>query len=360
MRKIKVLVVDDSRFLRRTLPRILSIDPEIEVVGVASNGKEAVDMTTSLEPDVITMDIVMPVMDGITALKEIMELRPTPVVMLSSLTYEGAEKTIEALSLGAVDYVHKPSGQVSLDISRISKEIIQKVKNGSKSKIGAISRIVKIKPDKIKRVVVPKAKSLKSLKRPSLIAIATSAGGPSALRIVLGALPKKLCAGIVIVQHIIEGFDSALAESLDSASELCVKVAEDLEEPLPGKALIAPSGCHVIIAREEGKIKVRLLKDKGSYLHMPSADILFFSLADTLAEKSCGVILTGMGSDGAKGIEKIHKRGGITIAQDEATSLIFGMPKKAIEKGAIDIILPIEDIPLHIIKSVGLNNEGER
>ena len=362
MKTIRVLVVDDSAFLRRNLPRILEMDPEIKVIGTAADGQEAVEMTKKLRPDVITLDVVMPGMDGLTALRHIMRQTPTPVIMVSSVTYEGERQTIEALSLGAIDFVTKPSGPISLDISKVRKELIQKVKMASGSSIKAATSLA-VTSEKFKRIIadlsdrsraagreVPDFKKTRRSKE--LVAIGTSTGGPSALQAVLGNLPANLPAGIVIVQHIAKGFSRALAERLNSISALEIKVVSDHEQIRPGRGLLAPFGKHLTVNKDRGKMYAALGSQPADSLHIPSVDVLFSSVAKTCGPSACGVIMTGMGKDGAQGIKTIKDRGGTTIAQDEDSSVIFGMPKEAIEGGGIDIVAPLDKIAGEIVKAI--------
>ncbi len=361
MKEIRVLVVDDSAFSRHTLTTILEMDKEIKVIGTASNGQEAIEITKKLRPDVITLDILMPVMDGLTALKHIMREVPTPVIMVSSVTYEGAQQTMEALSLGAIDFFTKPSGPISLVIAKIKGSLIEKVKIASATKI-KLAANVNVASEKFRKIIsdlsrekiltpgIPTVQKKKTTKE--LVAIAASTGGPAALQIVLGSLPATFPVGLVIVQHIAKGFSDALAERLNSISPLEIKVSADYELVRPGVGLLAPAGYHLTVKRIEGKIYSSISREPSNTLHRPSADVLFSSVAKTCGADTCAVILTGMGDDGAHGIKEIREKGGTTIAQDEYTSVIFGMPKEAIQQGGIDIVAPLENIPGEIIKAI--------
>jgi len=358
MSEIRVLVVDDSAFLQRNIPLILESDSDIKVIGTAGNGVEALEMAKRLKPDVITLDIIMPVMDGLTALKRIMKENPIPVVMLSSLTYEGARQTMEALSLGAVDFITKPSGTVSFDIAKIRGEIVEKVKMAAMARTDIARRM----PEKLVPELSGALKNAGQLTLPTsggtakvrkeLIAIATSTGGPAALPVVLGNLPRDMSAGLIIVQHIAEGFTEALAERLDSLSPLRIKVCKDFDELVPGTGLLAPAGMHVTVKRVAGKLYAALSKEPSASLHRPSADVLFTSVAKVCGASACAVIMTGMGDDGSRGILAIREQGGVTIAQDEDTSVIFGMPKAAIKSGGIDVIVPLNHIAGEIIRAL--------
>ncbi len=360
MSNIRVLVVDDSSLMRRSISTILETAPEIRVVGTATNGQEAVQMAKDLRPDVITLDVIMPVMDGIAALREIVKDTNARVIMVSSETQEGSRQTIEALSLGAIDYVAKTSGQVSLDIGKIAAELIGKVKTAYKSKTilldpvnyaGAKFRQI-ISDLSSRNSTVQKAQHTAKTGtriRRELVAIAASTGGPAALQVVLAGLPGDLPAGLVIVQHISEGFSRALANKLNEVSALEVRLCRETDEIQPGSALLAPAGRHVTVRKMGNRTLAVLSLEPGNTLHRPSADVLFSTVASVLGGRSCAVILTGMGDDGAKGMKEIKDHGGVTIAQNEATSVIFGMPKAAIDIGAIQIVAPINEIASSIM-----------
>jgi len=305
----------------------------------------------------------MPVMDGITALKIIARDTAARVVMISSMTYEGAKQTMEALSLGAVDFITKPSGEISLDIEKVRHEIIQKVVTAYECKTklpvlgdGAIEKFRRLASDIEGRGSSFTGENHVS-REPSgtkkeLIAIASSTGGPAALQQVLAGLPGNLPVGLVICQHLAAGFSDALAQRLNSVSELDVKVCKESEKMRPGVVLIGPPGLHVTVKRIRGELYAVTDPEPANTLHHPSADVLFHSVAQTCGPKACAVILTGMGSDGAKGIKEIKDRGGATIAQDEATCVVFGMPKVAIEMGGTDIIAPLGRVSERIMESL--------
>lgn len=356
--KIRVLVIDDSLFLRRNLPRILESDPQIEVVGVAENGAEGVRQVEALRPDVVVLDLVMPVMDGLTALRRIMRETPTPVIVVSAAAREGAQETLEALALGAVDFVAKPSGPVSLDIHKIRNELVQKVRAAYAS---ARDTSVSITRDRFQAVIQGLASLEKSVESATscergqaggkrLVAIAASTGGPVALQHVLIGLPADLNAGLVVVLHIAVGFTRPLAERLNELSPITVREAEDGAPITPGVALIAPTGVHLTVARRNAGLVARLNSEPVNAIHLPSADVLFDSIAQCCAAEACGVILTGMGNDGALGLCAVRRNGGYTIAQDEATSVVYGMPRRAVELGGVDISLPLDQIAAEIVR----------
>ncbi len=345
--KIKVLVVDDSALVRKIITDILESDPQIEVVGTANNGKTAIFKTKVLDPDVITMDIEMPIMNGLDALKHIVQTNPKPVIMMSVLTQDGAEPTFKALEYGAVDFIPKPSSILSLSVDEIGNLLIGKVKSVYKSKI----RLVR-KDAAVAEAKQPSAKpvELKYTATSRVVAIGTSTGGPSALLNVFKGLPEGFPAPVLVVQHMPEGFTKAFAERLDDNCALSVKEAEDGDEITPGCGYIAPGHSHILVERKNTRDIIRLVKGEKVSGHRPSIDVLFDSVAEVYQKDSIGVIMTGMGRDGASGILHIKKSGGSTIAQNEETSVVYGMNRVAVEMGAIDVIVPLNDIPKKIIE----------
>jgi two-component system, chemotaxis family, protein-glutamate methylesterase/glutaminase len=341
MNKIKVLVVDDSSFVRKALIRIFDSDPGIEVAGVAVSGKEAIEKVILLKPDVLTLDVNMPGMDGLETLKTIMQKNPLPVLMLSQFTSEGAELTLRALESGAMDFVDK-SATGLMDFFDLAQEITSKVKSIAGSKPVRIER-------QGRAILTSESKGLVDI-----VAIGTSTGGPLALQMLLPKFPKNINFSILIVQHMPMGFTSPLAKRLDALCAIRVKEAEDGEVLRPGIALVAPAGLHMTVKKvgspEFGiQRRVSLGIEPSHELHKPSIDVLFISLAKLYGKRLIGVILTGMGSDGVRGLQAVKEQGGITIAQDEATSAIFGMPRVAIEKNIIDKVLPITSIGEEIL-----------
>ena len=335
-REIKVLIVDDSPFVRKALLRIFDSEPSISVVGVARNGKEAIEKTLSLKPDVLTLDIMMPVVDGIETLKIIMEQCPLPVLVLSQFTHEGAELTLRALELGAMDFVDKSSKGL-MDFLALAAEIVSKVK-----------AIAHNEPKKL--VYEPRVLSgYRSQGIVDVVAIGASTGGPPALEMILQKLPRDISFGVLIVQHMPKGFTATLAERLDSMCAIHVKEAVDREKIETGLALIAPSGLHM--KTRKGSRAIRLEGEPLNLIHRPSVDVLFQSVGEVYGERSMGVILTGMGSDGARGMGVIRERGGITLAQDEETSVIFGMPKVAIKNGVVDKVVPLTEMAEEIMRN---------
>ncbi len=350
-RKIKVLVVDDSALMRKLIPLIISSDEDIEVIGTAMDGDFALNKISKLRPDVITLDIDMPRMDGLTTLGSIVRDFGIPVILVSSLTKEGAEVTLKGLEMGAFDFVPKPREAISVHISEISSELIDKIK------AAAHCRHLKFKepaPHKIKaqsKTVLP----LKSPSVESVVAIGISTGGPQALTEILPSIPGSFPSGILIVQHMPEGFTELFAKRLDSVCHISVKEAADGDVVSPGMALISPGGKHLKVKKTHyGAVSV-LSQSTTVSGHRPSATVLFDSVAEEYRENAIGVIMTGMGDDGVEGLRKIKEKGGVTIAQDEETSVIYGMPKVAVERGYVDMVLGLEEIVPNLIRLTGSN-----
>jgi len=344
-KKIKVLVVDDSAFMRKAISVMLESDPEIEVVATARDGAEAIEKIKALKPDIVTLDVEMPRMDGLTALKIIMRDCPLPVLMVSSLTTEGAEATLEALKLGAVDFIPKQLSYVSLDIVKIKDELIQKVKSISNSKF--VRR--KIYKYEIESVGEQKFKPVQ--REFELVAIGVSTGGPLALQEVLSKIPADFPSGIVIAQHMPPNFTRLLAERLNSVSEIEVREANDKDVVRSKCALVAQGGKNLIFERNGGNKIVRIV-DFPDTLYKPSVDLMMSSAADIFGDKVLGVIMTGMGKDGLEGLRRVKEKGGYVIAQDEETSVVWGMPKAVVDAGLADSILPLDKIGEAISKIV--------
>lgn len=354
MDKIKVLVVDDSAFMRKVLSDIINSDPQLLVIGTARNGQDALAKIVELNPDVVTMDVEMPQMDGMTTLETLMRQKPLPIIMLSSLTKAGAEMTIRALQMGAVDFIAKPSGQISLDIENLKDEIIRKiiVAAGTRKKMQNLSTI----PDFISPVstiaVEKKIDIDKQLKK--VIVIGTSTGGPKALNHVLPRFPANLNAAVLVVQHMPAGFTKSLAERLNSMSRIKVKEAEDDEQIMPGCAYIAPGDYHLrVLGKQSGntqRLMVKLGQDPPRGGHRPSVDEMFTSVAEQFWGSIIGVIMTGMGSDGTAGLQHIKKKGAQVIAEHQSSCVVYGMPKSAIESGNVNIIAPVTEIADEVLK----------
>ncbi len=348
---IRVLVVDDSALVRVALTDILNKTKDIKVIDTARNGKEAIEKVLKLKPDVITLDIKMPVMDGLTALKIIMEKQPTPVIMLSAMTKEGAKETIEALKLGAVDFIPKPSA--SYDLSTIADELIQKIRAVATT----TPNIIRLQNLKRFRGEVVRG-CWNKCKGNICVLIGSSTGGPSALEQIIPRLPSDIPAPIFIVQHMPPNFTQQLADRLNSISEVEVKEAENNERVKNGVAYIAPGGKHMKVRRVFDIVRIKIVDGKPVNAVKPSVDVTAESVVQSYGGNVVGVILTGMGSDGAYGMKMIKDAGGLTIACSQDTCVIFGMPKAAIELGAIDSIKPLYEIAEEIVKFVEVKCNG--
>jgi len=354
MAKIRVLVVDDSAFMRKMITDIVNSSPELEVIAKARDGRDAMNKVKELHPDVVTMDIEMPEMDGLTALQNIMREAPVPVIMLSSLTREGADQTLRALQLGAVDFIAKPSGQISLDIEQVSDDIIKKIVAvaGSRRKIMNLNSIQAV-PISDKRTVVKRIGVDRILNK--LVLIGTSTGGPKALYQVIPRLPASINAAVLVVQHMPPGFTRSLAERLDSLSEIKVKEAEQGEKIVPGCVYIAPGDYHMALAvqgREKGmkELYISLEQSPPRGGLRPAVDVLLESAAEKFWSHMVCVIMTGMGHDGAVGVKKLKARGASIIAEDASTCIVYGMPKAAVETGMVDRIVPLPGISEEVLK----------
>lgn len=344
---IKVLIVDDSAFMRKLLSDLFSAEPDFLVLDTARNGMDAVNKVKQLKPDLITMDVEMPIMDGIKSLEVIMKETPTPVLMISSLTRDGAEATMRALELGAVDFIAKSAGVIS-NIAAISNEILMKSRGAVHAKIFKFVE----KPVKAAPVTTPLVYSPPSPGDERILAIGTSTGGPRALQEIITKLPGDLPCGVVIVQHMPPGFTKSLSDRLNSLSALTVKEAEHNDVIRPGLVFIAPGDHHMKIEREGNKKIIKLNQDPPIGGHRPAVDPMMESVAKVYGKRAVGVILTGMGHDGAKGIKLIKEYQGYTIAEDQSTAVVFGMPKSAIELGVVDKVAPLPAIAAEIVKAV--------
>ena len=334
MKPIRVLIVDDSPTVQSVLKSILSGDADIEVVGIASDPFEAKDLIVEVKPDVITLDIEMPRMDGITFLKRLMSFRPLPVIMISSYTRENSVRTLEALDAGAVDFVAKPTEDVKTGLEELKHEITTKIRAAAQAKIKPSLSFGK--PEKL----VPAAQMEASDK---IIAIGASTGGTRALQRLLASLPANV-NGIVIVQHMPARFTNTFAQHLDESCDMDIKEAEDGDRLGRGQVLVAPGGWHLEVAEDQNGYYVRLQDGQTVNYQRPSVDVLFHSVVKTAAGNAVGIILTGMGQDGSEGMLAMKEVGAFTIAQDEATSVVFGMPGAAIERGAVEVVAPLDDI----------------
>jgi len=354
--KIRVLIVDDSALVRQIMSEILSSDPAIEVVGTASDPFMAREKIRDLNPDVLTLDVEMPRMDGVTFLANLMRLRPMPVVMVSTLTEKGADVTMRALENGAVDFVTKPKIDMAHSLAGYSEEIIGKVKAAAQAKVRALEKSISsasADPKYSADAVLSRKAAPKHFKTTDkLIAIGASTGGTEAIKEVLMKMPAD-APGVVISQHIPAAFSGPFAKRMDSLSNMVVVEATHGQPILPGHVYIAPGDWHLLVERDGARYVCCLSDGPAVNRHRPSVDVMFRSVAQNVGQNAVGVILTGMGDDGARGMKEMHEAGAYTYAQDEKTSVIWGMPGEAVKHGGIDEILPLDNIPGQVMKRVG-------
>lgn len=373
----KVLVVDDSAFMRKLITDFLNSHPAIEVVGVARNGKDAIDKLQTLKPDVITLDVEMPIMDGLEALKEIMRIRPTPVVMLSSTTEKGAENTVLAMASGAVDFVAKPGGAISLNLETIKDEIINKVVEAAAVQVTKLKQVpLTSREPKRESPARQLGKPNRQMKKPTshqqmpfsksgvtknfsvggkkVIAIGTSTGGPRALQEVLTKLPKNIAAPIVIVQHMPAGFTKSLADRLNNLCDIAVKEVENGDLIEDGVAYIAPGGKHFTVEKMGVSLVAKVDdKEPPRIGHRPSVNVLFESLAKISGLKCLAVVMTGMGNDGMDGTADLKANcETIAIAESQETSVVYGMPRAIVDRNLADDIVRLEDIASTITEMI--------
>lgn len=368
---VKVLVVDDSGFFRRRVSEILSADPNIQVVGTATNGREAIEQAQALKPDVITMDYEMPMMDGITAVRNIMQSCPTPVLMFSSLTHEGARVTLDALEAGAVDFLPKNFEDISRNPERVKQLLCEKIHSISRSNRRSFSAPSAAPVMSASSASKPAARPVsppQTAGRPAatqasvasspapkrkpykLVAIGTSTGGPVALQRVLTQLPANFPAPIVLIQHMPAAFTKAFAERLDKLCRISVKEAEDGDILRPGLALLAPGGKQMMV---DARGMVKILPGDERLNYKPCVDITFGSVAKSYGDKVLAVVLTGMGADGREGARLLKQGGSQVWAQDEASCVIYGMPMAIVKANLADAIYPLDDIGRHIVEACG-------
>lgn len=352
MKKTNVMIVDDSAVVRQVLSGLLEADPSIKVCAVAADPIYAQEKMRNLWPDVIVLDVEMPRMDGISFLKKIMAEKPTPVVICSTLTEQGAQTTMQALEAGAVAVVTKPRSGLKQFLEDSSGDIVNAVKAAAMSNLRSLSTKARtpLKPG-VKHtadVVLPSTQMAMAQTTERIVALGTSTGGTQALEAVLTPLPR-VCPGIVIVQHMPEKFTAAFAARLNSLCNIEVKEAENGDRVLPGRALIAPGGKHMLLRRSGAQYYVEVMKGPLVNRHIPSVDVLFRSVAQTAGKNALGIIMTGMGDDGANGLLEMRNANARTLAQDEASCVVFGMPKEAIKRGAADQVISLGTIPAAII-----------
>lgn len=348
---IKVLIVDDSAVVRNTMKEVLSSDPLIEVIGTASDPYIAAERLKQNVPDVITLDVEMPRMDGVTFLKKLMRQHPIPVVICSSLTQKGSETVLKALEYGAVEIITKPQIGAKKFLEESKVLICDAVRAAAKSKVKPISaKHIDVSPKLTADAVISKKKSKAMIETTEkIIVVGASTGGTEALREFLEVLPMD-SPGIVIVQHMPENFTSAFAKRLNTTCQVTVKEAENNDSVIRGQALIAPGNRHTLLKRSGARYYVEVKSGPLVCRHRPSVDVLFRSAARYAGKNAVGVIMTGMGDDGARGMLEMKEVGCYNIAQDEATSIVFGMPHEAIKRGATDKVLPLKKIAMEVIK----------
>ena len=354
----RVLVVDDSGFFRRRVKEILEEDPLLTVVGDAANGQEAIDKAAELKPDVITMDIEMPVMDGIKATQKIMETNPTPIVMFSSLTTEGAKATLDALEAGALDFLPKRFEDISQDRDEAKRLLCQRVRAIALKK----HTLRKIKPAVSKDIAATSKPVTSSVNRSAvkigktgnidIVAIGTSTGGPLALQNVLVDLPANFSKPIVMIQHMPATFTPAFAKRLDQLCKITVKEAEDGDQLKPGVALLAPGGKQMLIEGRAGNAVIRIIESEPSLTYKPSVDITFRSVSKIFPSTTLAIVLTGMGADGREGARTLKANGSEIWAQDEESCVVYGMPAAIVDAGLADNILSINEFSQAIIKRI--------
>lgn len=354
--KTRILIVDDSSFMRMAIRSVLSKDPSFDIVGTAADGIEGVEKAIALKPDLITMDVEMPRMDGITALKQIMAKAPTKVIMVSTLTNEGAKSTFEALDAGAIDYIPKNVTDSSDAQNIFRQELMRKIKEAIASRMHHRSpglAAAPLRPATSAPSAPQRPTSSKFLgKKIQYVGIGASTGGPVALQEVLSRIPVNFPYGIIVGIHMPKAFTGPYADRLNTKCSMTIREAVDGDILKPGLALVAPGGMHTTLVRQGSNIvvKTRPTSEYPQYVYIPSVDLLMSSMAEATGGAMLGVILTGMGNDGFKGMQLLKQKGGVTIAQDEATSTIYGMPKACVDGGVADEVLPLGQIGFEISK----------
>ena len=352
--KTRILIVDDSSFMRMAIRSVLSKEPTIEIVGTAVDGMAGVEKAIALKPDLITMDVEMPRMDGIAALRQIMAKAPTRVIMVSTLTNEGARATFEALDAGAIDYIPKNVTDSSEAQNIFREELLRKVKEALRSRF--VRGVATVQPRPGMAPTRQRAISARLAgKKINYVAIGASTGGPVALQEVLSRIPVNFPYGIIVGIHMPKAFTGPYADRLNSKCSMTIREAVDGDTLKPGQALIAPGGMHTMLVRQGGNVVVKTAPTSAypQYVYIPSVDLMISTMAEATNGSMLGVILTGMGNDGFKGMQFLKSRGGVTIAQDEATSTIYGMPKACVDGGVADEVLPLGQIGFEISKFAG-------
>ncbi|SDU92579.1 protein-glutamate methylesterase/protein-glutamine glutaminase [Pseudomonas sihuiensis] len=351
MKPIKVMIVDDSAVVRQVLASVLAADPAIEVLGTAADPLFALSKMEREWPDVIVLDVEMPRMDGITFLKKLMAERPTPVVICSTLTEKGASTTMQALAAGAVSIVTKPQVNLSKFLVNASDDLLGAVKAAARANMRQLAKSkAPVQPKLGADAMIPAGQPAMARTTERVVAIGTSTGGTQALEHILTALPR-VCPGIIIVQHMPERFTAAFAERLNGLCQIEVLEARHGDRVMPGRALIAPGGRHMLLKRSGAQYMVEVVDGPPVSRHKPSVDVLFRSTARAAGANATGIIMTGMGDDGARGLREMFEAGAQTLGQDEASCVVYGMPKEAKKLGAVGREIPLEQIPAQILRS---------
>ncbi len=350
----KILIVDDSAYTRQMIKRILEQEHGLEVIGIASDGIDAMAKTLRLKPDIITLDFEMPEMDGFSFLRWLMRERPTPVIMVSS--HNDSKTVFKALELGAVDFIAKPTKRASVELQSIEKDLIRKVRGIKEIRMDILSRNLEL----LTREEPVGAPLVRGREGVQVVAIGSSTGGPAALQIILTRLPGDFPAAIVVSQHMPKGFTGPLSERLNKLSEVRIREAKDLDALEPGTVYICPGGYHLGLKQKGQKTVVVLKEGKMTDKYIPSVDYMMNAVAGVFGPNATGVILTGMGNDGREGMVEIKTKGGYTIAESEESAVVFGMPGEAIKAGAVESVLPISQIPAEIIRVVNTAVNTER
>lgn len=350
MKKIRIVVVDDSAYSRRTITRMLEDIPAVEVVGYAINGEEGIQKVITLKPDLVTLDLEMPKMDGFTLLRILTTRFSLPVIIISALS--GADKVFKALELGALDFVAKPSGSASIDLLSIKGDLHQKVLQVLALSPGRISRVHSVSSAPQDRAAEPSAAERASAgihQTLDIVAIGSSTGGPPALQQIFSSFEQKYPFAVVVSQHMPAGFTKAFAERLDRGSAFDVKEAEDGDAVVPGRILIAPGGRNLVFEVCGGQVTARVVAPTAADRYVPSADVMLESCAGIYRKRMTAVILTGMGNDGSKGVRSVKENGGYVIAESEESAVVYGMPREAVATGLVDRIVPLTRIARELI-----------
>lgn len=353
MSKVRVLIVDDSAYSRQAIRKALEKDPQMEVAGISTDGIDAMAKTVMLNPDLITLDLEMPGMNGFAFLRWLMKKKPTPVIIVSSCS--DSKTVFKALELGAADFITKPQKIASLEFQKMQADLIDKVKGMKDLRLDRLSKSIELLEDERQE-----EKSFKSSDGGiETVAIGSSTGGPNALKIIMPKLPSDFPASIVISQHMPKGFTAPFAERLNLLSNIAVKEAKDGDTVERGKALICPGGYHMRFMKEGERVIAKIKESKHLDKYVPSIDIMMTSAAEVFGNKTMGVLLTGMGNDGLSGMLEIKRKGGYTIAESEDSAVIFGMPAGVINAGAAERVLPISKIPDEMIKLASVKDQGK-